>query len=118
MTKLIVKAGVALASVWLTAHILKEGVTLEGTIPTVIVSILLAFINAFVRPILKFLSFPVTMITMGLFPLVINAGLILLVDNLVEKGFHVNGIFWALAFSLVLSVVSWAFDFVTAPLQK
>lgn len=114
MTKLIVKAGVALASVWLTAHILKEGVTLEGTIPTVIVSILLAFI----RPILKFLSFPVTMITMGLFPLVINAGLILLVDNLVEKGFHVNGIFWALAFSLVLSVVSWAFDFVTAPLQK
>ncbi|EAY25393.1 phage holin family protein [Microscilla marina] len=118
MTKLIVKAGVALASVWFTARLLKEGVTLEGTAPTVIVAILLALINAFVKPILKFLTFPVTMITMGLFPLIINAGLILLVDELVQKGFDVKGVFWAFAFSFVLSVVSWAFDFVTAPLQK
>lgn len=113
-----IKAGVAIASVWLTAYILKEGVTLEGTVPAILVSVILALINTFVKPILKFLTFPVTMISMGIFPLILNALLILLVDELVEKGFDVQGIFWAFAFSLVLSVVSWAFDFVTAPLQK
>lgn len=118
MIKLIVKGGVAVASVWFTAHLLKEGVKLEGTVPAIIVSILIAFINTFIKPILKLLTFPVTMITMGIFPLVLNALLIFLVDKLVEKGFEIDGIIWAFAFSFVLSVVSWAFDFITAPLQK
>ncbi|OJJ14483.1 hypothetical protein BKI52_42645 [marine bacterium AO1-C] len=117
MIQLIVKAAVGIGSVYFTAQLL-DGVTLVGVVPTVIVSILLTVINTYIKPILKVLTLPLKWFTLGIFPLILNALLIMLVDNLVEKGFDVRDIFWAFAFSFVLSLVSWAFDFVTAPLQR
>jgi putative membrane protein len=55
-----------------------------------------------VKPILVILTLPVTIITFGLFLLVINAAIILLASKLID-GFYVNGIWWALLFSLLLS---------------
>lgn len=118
MIQLIVKAAVGLGSVYFTAQLLKEGVKLEGIVPTIIVAILLTVINTYIKPILKILTLPLKWFTLGLFPLFLNAILIMIVDNLLQKGFDVKNIFWAFAFSFVLSLVSWAFDFVTAPLQK
>ncbi len=70
------------------------------------VAALLAIVNVFVKPILVILSLPITILTFGLFVWVINAGLIMLVDAMVE-GFKVKSFGWALAFGLVMSVISW-----------
>lgn len=67
------------------------------------VALALAFLNTIVKPILVMLTIPITFLTLGLFLLVINAGMIMLAESLV-KGFHVESFFWALLFSLILSV--------------
>jgi len=70
---------------------------------TVLVAVVLAFLNTIVKPILTILTIPITVVTLGFFLLVINAFMIILAGKLVN-GFHVNGFFSALLFSLVLSV--------------
>lgn len=66
------------------------------------VAIILGLMNVFVKPVLIILTLPVTVITFGLFLLVINAIIILLCSSLVS-GFYVDGFWWALLFSLLLS---------------
>ena len=74
-----------------------------------ILAVVLAFLNAVLKPILVFLTIPVTIFTLGLFYLVINALIIILAERLVE-GFHVRGFFTALLFSIVLSLISSVLD--------
>lgn len=69
------------------------------------VAVVLAFLNAVIKPILTILSLPITFFTLGLFLLVINAAMILLADRLVD-GFHVNGFWSALWFSIILAIVN------------
>ncbi|HEY8400557.1 MAG TPA: phage holin family protein, partial [Cytophagaceae bacterium] len=68
----------------------------------VVVALVLTFLNMLVKPILVVLTIPITIFTLGLFLLVINAIIILMADGLVG-GFEVDGFFWALIFSLILS---------------
>ncbi len=68
------------------------------------VALILGLLFTFLKPILVVLTLPVTIITLGLFLLVINALIILLASRLVD-GFHVDGFWWALLFSILLSVV-------------
>ena len=68
-----------------------------------IVAVVLVLLNNIVKPILIFLTFPITLITIGLFLLVINACMILLADKLVD-GFAVSSIWTALIFSILLSI--------------
>lgn len=68
-------------------------------------AVVLAVLNAVVKPIFIILTLPITLITFGLFLFVINAGIILLADKLLD-GFSVDGFWWALLFSLLLSVVT------------
>ena len=77
-------------------------VSVDSYLTAIIVALVLSLLNFIVKPILVILTLPVTIITFGLFLLVINALIILLADRLVE-GFHVDGIGWALLFSLLLS---------------
>ena len=74
-----------------------------------IATLVLGLLNTFVRPLLTLLSLPLVILTLGLFRVVINAGLLLLVDRLVEH-FHVDGFssaFWgALAISIVTLVLN------------
>lgn len=81
------------------------GVHLNNFFSALLVAIVLGFLNVFLKPILVILTIPVTVITFGLFLLVINALIILLAGNLVP-GFAVDGFWWALAFSLVLTLVN------------
>ena len=67
-----------------------------------VAAIVLSLLNFIVKPILVILTLPVTIITFGLFLLMINAIIILLADKLID-GFAVDGIWWALLFSLLLS---------------
>ncbi|PKD17546.1 hypothetical protein APR41_04875 [Salegentibacter salinarum] len=79
------------------------GVEVEGYLTAVIVAIVLAILNLLVKPILVIFTLPVTILTLGLFLLVINAIIILLADAFVS-GFGVSGFFIALLFSLLLSL--------------
>ena len=74
--------------------------TTNGLITALLVAAVLGLLNSIVRPILIFLTLPVTLVTLGLFILVINAAMVLLADRLID-GFTVNGFWWALAFSVV-----------------
>jgi putative membrane protein len=92
-------------SIYATSSLLK-GVEIKNFWSAIFVAALLAIVNVFVKPILVILSLPITILTFGLFVWVINAGLIMLVDAMVE-GFKVKNFGWALAFGLVMSVISW-----------
>ncbi|PVY42429.1 phage holin family protein [Pontibacter virosus] len=94
----------------IAAYIL-PGVQIEGFISALILAVVLALLNAVVRPILVILTIPVTVLTLGLFLLVINALIILLADYLIG-GFDVDGFLWALIFSLVLSLIEAVLDMI------
>jgi len=81
-------------------------VTLPGAL---VAAVVLGALNLFIRPILLFLTLPITVLTLGLFSLVINAALVLLASYLVP-GFSVAGFWTALLFALVLSIVNWVFS--------
>jgi len=83
------------------AHFL-PGVTVDSFITALIVAAVLGLLNIFVKPLLVLFTMPVTILTLGLFLLVINAIILLLCDALVD-GFEVNGFLNAIVFSLVLS---------------
>lgn len=79
------------------------GVTITGYTTAIIVAIVIALLNMFVRPLLIFFTLPATIVTLGLFLFVINAIVILLADKLVD-GFAVSGFFAAFFFSILLSI--------------
>ncbi len=83
------------------AAYLLPGVEVEGFFTALVLAILLAFLNVTVKPILLVLTIPATVLTLGLFILVINALVILLADAILS-GFYVENFWWALLFSLVL----------------
>jgi putative membrane protein len=97
-------------AVIITAYLL-PGIRLSGFFAALVTALVLGFINAFIRPLLLLLTFPINVLTLGLFTFVINALVIMLTSALVP-GFHVNGFFWALIFSLVLALVNAVLGFI------
>lgn len=95
-------------AVVLAAYLL-PGVHVEHYGYALLVALVLTVVNWIVKPILIVLTIPITVLTLGLFLLVINALMILLVDSLVP-GFSVDGFWWALAFSLILSLFNAMFS--------
>lgn len=91
-------------AVFVTAHIL-PGTHVNGWGTALVVAIVLAVVNAFIRPLLLLLTLPLNILTLGLFTFVIIGGLVLLVSAIVP-GFHVDGFWWALAFALVLAIIN------------
>jgi len=108
--KLLIRwAGVAFAlfvAAWLVPGIVVDG---NGWVLYVIMAAILGIVNAVVRPVLKFLTCSLIVITLGLFTLVINALTLLLaswIANMLNVGFYVNGFWPALWGSLIVSAVS------------
>ena len=81
------------------------GITVDGLYPALIAALILGILNVIVRPILVILTFPITIVTLGLFIFVINAFLFLFVASFVD-GFAVSGFWTALFGSIVVSVIS------------
>lgn len=82
-----------------------SGIQVAGYGEAVIAAFILAVVNFLVRPILTLLTLPITILTLGLFLLVINGSMVLLTDNLLD-GFHVDGLLWAILLSILLSVAN------------
>lgn len=91
-------------SVFATAQIIPN-VHVNDLYSALITAIVLGLVNTFIKPIFLLLTLPINLLTLGLFTLVVNAMMILLVDRLVS-GFAVDSFLTALVFSLVLSVIS------------
>ena len=90
-----------------------SGVHISDITTAIIFALVLACLNAIVKPILVLLTLPITVVTLGLFLFVINALIILLADKLLD-GIRVDGFWWALIFSVILSVFSSALNAVFA----
>ena len=104
----IIKLLLSALAVMLVAYLL-PGVNVENFWVALLVAAVLALLNVTLKPLLIVLTIPVTLITLGLFLLVINALMILLVDAFIS-GFMVSNFWWALAFSLILSIVTSLFE--------
>jgi putative membrane protein len=86
------------------SYILK-GIHIDEFTTALVLALVLAVFNASLKPLLIILTLPITIVTFGLFLFVINACIILLAGKFVE-GFKVDGFWWALLFSLLLSVLT------------
>ncbi len=87
------------------AAFLLPGVHLDGFLIAIVVAVVLGVINIFLKPILLILTLPINIFTLGLFTLVINAVLVQLASAVVP-GFTVENFWWALLFSVLLSLVN------------
>lgn len=99
--KLIIKLLLNAIAVFVIAHFL-TGVNVDTYTTAIIVAIVLSVLNLLVKPILVILTLPITIVTLGLFLLIINAIIILLADKLID-GFSVSSIWIAVLFSILLS---------------
>lgn len=102
--KLIIQIILTALVVYLSSRFL-PGVHVDGFTTSLFVAVVLGLLNTFLKPILKFISLPVTFMTLGLFLLVINAVLVLITEALVT-GFHVDGFLYAVLFSIVISIIT------------
>ena len=102
----------------LTCYLLpKTMVHVDGFTTALIVALVLAFLNAIVKPLLIILTIPATVFTLGLFLLVINAAIIELADYFVD-GFYVRNFWSALVFSIVLTIINSIFEAITRQNQQ
>jgi len=93
-------------AVYLIAQVL-DAVSVSSLWTAIVFGIVLGILNAVVKPILKLLTLPISVLTLGLFLIVINGIMVLLADSFVA-GFSVDGLFWAIIFSFLLCIVNGA----------
>ena len=98
-------------AVWIATQIV-TGVSASGPVPLLIMALVLGLVNAVIKPILVLVTLPLTILTLGLFYLVVN-GLAFGLAAALVPGFHVAGLWPALLAALVVSLVSWLIGLVT-----
>ena len=103
--KIIINWVISALTIIVAAYIL-PGVHVNGFLAALVLAVVLGAINMTLRPILLILTLPISVITLGLFALVINALLIMLAAYIVP-GFYVASFWWAFIFGIVLAVVNW-----------
>jgi len=96
--------GVTALALWLTSFIF-HGISFSSKKSLLISALLLGFVNAVIRPVVIILTIPLTLVTFGLFLLVINAVMMLLVSALVQ-GFRISGFWTAFFASIVVTLIS------------
>jgi putative membrane protein len=105
MTGFLLRAAIVALGLWLATWIL-DGLHFDGPGVLLAAALLLGIVNAIVRPIAIVLTLPLTLLTLGLFLLVVNAAMLGLVA-LVLGGFQIDGFWTAVGASLIVSVTSW-----------
>lgn len=116
MKNFIIKTLITAVAVLLASYLL-PGVAIDRFSTALLVALVLAVLNFLVKPLLIILTLPITIITLGLFLFIINAIIIVLAGKLVN-GFVVEGIWWALLFSFLLSIFSYILESIIEPDYK
>ncbi len=105
---------IVMAAAVLIAAYLIPGVRVASFFTAIWVALFLGIVNVLLKPILILITLPINILTLGLFTFVINAVLILLASYFI-KGFQVAGFWWALIYSIVLSIVHYLLNLVVGP---
>ena len=100
----IIQLLISAIAVYFTAWLL-PGVSVKNYLTAIGVALVIGLLDTFLRPVLIFLTIPVTILTFGLFLFVINAIIILLTSYFFDS-FHVDNFWWALLFSIIMSFIS------------
>jgi putative membrane protein len=87
------------------AAYLLPGIVVKTLFVALVLAVVLGLLNAIIRPLLLIITLPINILTLGLFTFVINAALVMLASEFV-KGFYVYNFWWALVFSLLLSLIN------------
>lgn len=107
--KFLFKIIVTSFAVIITSYLLSGGIHVNDYFTAIIIAIVLSLLNTFLKPLLVLLTIPATIFSFGLFLLVLNAIIILIAASLVT-GFRVDSFWWALAFSIILSIVTFLLE--------
>jgi putative membrane protein len=102
--KYLIHLGISGLAVMVTAYVL-PGVHVNTYVTAILAALVLSVLNTFIKPLLILLTIPFTLLTLGLFLVFINACMIMLTDYFVE-GFTVDSWWWALLFSIILSIAT------------
>lgn len=97
-------------AVYLSAYIL-PGVHVSDFFAAITVAVIMGIVNVLIKPVLFFLTLPINILTLGLFTIILNGLLVLLVSSLVP-GFRVDSFGWAILFSIILSFISSFFNWI------
>jgi putative membrane protein len=116
LVKTIANAGALAVAVWLLDKITLTGDSAgKKAVTLLLVALIFGLVNFLVKPLVKLLSVPLLILTLGLFTLIVNALMLLLTSWLADKvdvSFHVEGFWTAVLGGLIISVVSWALNVV------
>jgi putative membrane protein len=106
MVGFLLRAVITALGLWVANELL-SGMTFDAPSKLVLAAVVLGVVNAVVRPLAFILTLPITVVTLGLFLLVLNAGMVGLVAWLVP-GFEISGFWTAMGAAIIVSLVSWA----------
>ena len=102
----VIRMGANAIAILLIAYLLPSVMSADGPMAALAAAFVLGLVNAIIRPLLVLLTLPVTVVTLGIFLLVIN-GLLLWLVSAIVPGLHVNGFLGAVVGSLLISAISW-----------
>ncbi|MBP8066662.1 MAG: phage holin family protein [Flavobacterium sp.] len=105
MKNLLIRLLITTVLIVVLAHFL-PGIHVATIKAALIVAVVLGLLNTFLKPVLVFFTLPITLLTLGLFLLIINTAMVLLADYLIDE-FTVDGFINAFIFSVVLSLSQW-----------
>jgi putative membrane protein len=111
VTLLILRLLINAVAIWLASHIVRGITPLDQLSSVLLVAVILGLVNALIKPVLRFLTCPVQILTLGLFTLVLNAlmlGLTAWIAQQLSIPFAIDGFIAALLGALIISLVSWA----------
>ena len=95
-----------MVAILIVSYLFPKMIRVDGFLAALVAAFLLGIVNTILRPVLVFLTFHITLVTLGLFLLIINGLMLWLVSALV-KGFYISGFWGAVLGSILISVVSW-----------
>ena len=116
MRAFIIRALIGALGLWIASQVI-AGVRVDGLVTLAIAAVLLGLVNAVVRPIVTVLTLPITLVTLGLFLLVVNAAMLGLVALLLP-GFSIDGLVSGVLAAIVTGLVSWIGQAVTKDLRR
>lgn len=103
---IIIRVLINAAALWVAAYLIPDIELDDRPLTILLVAAIFGLVNAFIRPIVKVIAFPITLLTLGLFTLVINAAMLQLTDWL-TSGITVVGFWTSVLGGIVISLVSW-----------
>ncbi len=102
---------ITMVAILIISYLFPQVLKAQGWTAALVAAFVLGVVNAVLRPVLVFLTFPITLLTLGIFLLVIN-GLMLWIASAVVPGFNVNGFLGAVLGSILISLVSWVLSWI------